>query len=745
MSSARDSLRARILAVLLQTKRAEVPWRVLLRSTAAVILPLALGIATGRVSAGIAISVGAIVTMYSDQPGPYRQRLTRLLAVSAAGGLAAFIGMVLGGELPALLVATLVVGFAGALLVVFGDAAGRVGMAAMILLVITAAHPAGSPWAALQSAALIASGGLLLTLFSIAAWPLQLYRPEREALAAVYRGLAALARQRNVDSGAAPALSDGMMALQHTLLGTHRARGPVMDSFGVLLELAERIRLELTALAGGDGAQNINQSMSQNINQSISQRVGVLVRGEAATLLDEIAAATAAGTEVDQALARSLQALRAAEAGVPLAADAPLESLPAPAADAADHGPDLAPDLASARHFHALCGQLAAAARNTARASTAGALRAEQEDLQLPRAVRPQSRISILTASLTPRSAAFRHAVRTAICLAMALWLGRLLGLSHGYWIPMTVAIVLRADYGATLSYGLLRVAGTVMGLLLTTAVLHFLPPDPWSRLAVMAVLCAGFRYFGTVHYGVAVTALTGMVVLLLALAGEPAAPTMDSRLIATVIGSAMALAAYGLWPTREHEQIRTSLERLLRAYAAYLASLDSASLDSTSLGNASLDAARAHERREARNGARVARANAEAALARLLAEPMTSPTHAELAQSLLTNSNRLARTTMTLDAVLSAAASPPAREAVQALIEQGAMALKQISTAVAGAAPADVIAPRLRATQRDLAQKLGASGAGAIGSELAALSDRLVDNINTLAHVVTRAGAAQR
>src|SRR6185437_11438741 len=225
MSSLRGSLRARILAVLFQTRRAEVPWGVLLRNTAAAIVPLALGIATGRVGIGLWISVGAIVTMYSDQPGPYRQRLIRLLAVSAAGGFAAFVGLVLGGHLAPLLAATLVISFAGALLVVFGDAAGRVGMAAMILLVITAADPASGPLTALATAALIAGGGLLLTLFSIAAWPLQRYGPEREALAAVYDGLGALARQPVPDSGTAPGLSSGMTELQHTLLGPHRARG----------------------------------------------------------------------------------------------------------------------------------------------------------------------------------------------------------------------------------------------------------------------------------------------------------------------------------------------------------------------------------------------------------------------------------------------------------------------------------------------------------------------------------------
>jgi uncharacterized membrane protein YccC len=678
---------ARALAVLLQTKRAEVPWRVLLRNTAAVIVPLAVGIAAGRVGIGLGIAVGAIVTMYSDQPGPYRQRLARLLAVSAAGGVAAFVGMLVGGRLSLLLPATLMVGLIGALLVVFGDAIARVGMAAMILLAITAAHPANGAVAALQSAALIAGGGMLLTLFSIAAWPLQRYGPERQALAAVYHGLAALARQREVDAAAAPGLSEAMTGLQHTLLGPLRARGAVMDSFGVLLELAERIRLELTAIAGGDSS-------------GLTSR---LVRDQAAVLLDEIADSLDAGADANQTLARSMQALRAAERDL----------TPGTAA----------PEAAQLRHVHALCGQLAAAARNAARADAVGVLRDEQEEERLPRAVRPQSPVAILLASLTPRSAAFRHAVRTAICLAAAVWVGRLLGLSHGYWIPMTVAIVLRADYGATFSYGLLRIAGTVAGLLLTTALLRFLPADPWVGLAVMAVLCAAFRYFGPVHYGLAVTALTGMVVLLLALAGEPAGPTMVSRLIATVIGSALALAAYGLWPTREREQIRPTLTRLLEAYAAYVASLGSS--------------VRFAARREARQAVRVARANAEAAQARLLAEPNTPAMLAELVQSLLANSNRLARTTMTLDAVLSDPGSVPARQVLDPMTDQCAISLRLIAASIGGAQA--VPAAELRGLQRECAGRLGAD-AGPLAAELAALTDRLVDNINTLAHVVARA-----
>ncbi|EQD28382.1 membrane protein containing DUF893, YccS/YhfK, partial [mine drainage metagenome] len=128
---------------------------------------------------------------------------------------------------------------------------------------------------------------------------------------------------------------------------------------------------------------------------------------------------------------------------------------------------------------------------------------------------------------LTPRSAAFRHAIRTAVCFSLALWLGRILPLKHGYWLPMTVAIVLRADYAGTLSYGLLRMAGTVLGLVLTTALVLVLPANAWIHLAVLAALCAGYRYLGNVHYAAAVACLTGLVVLLLAFVGERPEPTV--------------------------------------------------------------------------------------------------------------------------------------------------------------------------------------------------------------------------
>jgi len=68
-----------MLRTLLELKPRDVPIRVALRNTAAVIVPLGIGIATDQVAAGLGIAAGALNTMFLDQPGPYRLRMQRML------------------------------------------------------------------------------------------------------------------------------------------------------------------------------------------------------------------------------------------------------------------------------------------------------------------------------------------------------------------------------------------------------------------------------------------------------------------------------------------------------------------------------------------------------------------------------------------------------------------------------------------------------------------------------------------
>lgn len=685
MSSGGYSLRATVVESLFTTKRPDVPPRVVLRNTAAVILPLSVGLATGYPAVGLGIAAGALDTMFSDQPGPYRQRIWQLLLASLAAGVASLLGFMIGDQLIPMLVATAAFGFFGGMLVVFGTDIARVGMTSMILLVVTAASP--THWiGAVSGAVLIFSGGLLLTMFSVAAWPLQRYRPERHALAEVYRGLAMLARQQAHDDADVPALTDAMTTLQHTLLGRHHATGRAMEAFVVLLELAERMRLELTAMA----------------ELRANPTVHAMFRGDAARVLTAIADALQAGEPPQQA-SRALQTLQASE-------------------NALLGGGNQSDALGT--HIHALSGQLAAAVRNANWAGSRGELRASAAETPLPAALRGDSARATLRANLTPRSVAFRHAVRSAVCLSVALLIARKLNLPHGYWLPMTAAIVLRPDFAATFNFGFLRVVGTILGLILTTALLHVSPHESWAHLALMAVLCMGFRYLASAHYGIAVAALTGTVVILLSFDGVNSSDAMLDRVINTAMGSGLALLAYVMWPTWERGRARAALADMLDAYANYLHVLTTPDQH--------------HARRDARTAARTSRTNAQASIDRMRSEPATPLHLLDLANTLFANGNRLARTAMTLEALIEDHAPLPEAAEIHAFTGHVASSLHAVAASLRDNS-ALTESHDLRALQRSLATLLSMAEDKQAAALLARVTDRLVDNVNTLAHVVAR------
>jgi uncharacterized membrane protein YccC len=683
------SLRASVVDTLIRTKRPDVPMRVALRNTAAVILPLALGIYAGYPQVGIGIAAGALDTMFSDQPGPYQQRLSRLFLAALSAGAAGLVGFLIGSQVLPMAFACILCGFFGGLLVVFGPDLARVGMTSMLLLVICAAVP--TDWrGALGGGSLIFAGGMLLALFSVAAWPLQRYLPERRALAGVYRGLAELAKQPMRESDA-PLLTEAMNDLQTTLLGRHHARGRAMEAFRVLLELAERVRLELVAMAELETSRN---------------NMGEMFRADAARVLSATAAALDAAEPPERAQ-RALATLQASERALLSAG---------------------AVGMGITAHIQALSGQLAAVVRNTNWAGSRGEERAQREETTLPETLRSTSPWATIRANLTPHSVAFRHAVRCAVVLTLAFVLSRYFALPHGYWLPMTAAIVLRPDFAATFNFGLLRVVGTVLGLMLTTFLLRLTPDAVWAHLTVMAALCVAFRYLAGAHYGIAVAALTGTVVVLLSFEGVDPFNAMSDRVLNTALGSALALLAYVLWPSWERHRARTALSEMLCAYADYLDAL--------------VAPADARKRQEVRSATRTARTNAQASVDRLRAEPGTPALLQELAETLYANGNRVARTGMTLEALIEAGDVPPEWEYVGPFIREASGELRKFGIALTRADPVD-IPPGLRDHQRALVEALSRSPDKALAEVIGRLTDRLTDNVDTIAHVVNRRSTA--
>lgn len=673
----------------------DVPIRVALRNTLGVAGPLAVGVLGGHPGAGIAVAIGALNAMFADQPGPYRLRLQRMVAIALLAALSAWVGASIGQWTALLIVVALAWGVIFGLWVALGPEPGRAGLTSMILLLVTADHPL-PPADALAFAGLVLAGGLLQASLAIVAWPLQRFRPERLALAQVFRQLADAARHPTA-SHLPPPTTQSLQDVQQLLQGPHRARGAVAQTFRVLATLAERIRVELLALA------DLRQQLDGDDHRAAADDV---LETTAVVMLRIATALERGDTVVNAAIAlddtsRAIERLRGLRDGGGTESD--LLRIVIARADG-------------------LAAGLRSALRNTRYAGSRGERRQADDEALLPMTLQPTNPLATLRAHLTLSSVAMRHALRCGVCLAIAVAIARHADLDHGFWLPMTTAIVLKPDFVGTFSFGMLRVAGTLFGLLGATLLLDVAGTHAVLLLGCFALLCFAFRLLTTVHYAIGVAALTGLIVILLHFEGDASGSTVVARIVGTAGGAALALLAYALWPTRESERLMPALAAMIDGYRVYFADVV---------------AGDALQRHTTRQQARSRRGNARASLDRLHGEPLADRRLLDLGEAIYANANRLARASMALEAVLLDANELPQAKQVHALAARIDAALLALAQGIRNGSEVDV--DGLRDDERELhARLLGDAEADHdVAIAVAHACDRMTDSIDTLAHLL--------
>ncbi len=273
----------------------------------------------------------------------------------------------------------------------------------------------------------------------------------------------------------------------------------------------------------------------------------------------------------------------------------------------------------------------------------------------------------------------------------------------------MTAAIVLKPDFTATFSRGVLRIAGTFTGLALATGLFYAVTPTAGLELALVLVTVFVFRSFGPAHYGILTASLTAYIVLIFALAGQTPSEVIRERALHTVLGGALALVVYALWPTWERTHIRSELANMLEAYRLYFRAVHEQSPD--------LD----HVRLEGR----LARSNVEAAMDRYVAEPRMDPALQTLLSGVMASSHRVAFAMMAVEAGFTE--RTPAFLSFAHKVE---ITLHSLAAALRGAPLPAQSLPDLRTPQAQLA---------ASEHPLAEEADRLTNSLNTLSEQVVR------
>ena len=180
-----------------------------------------------------------------------------------------------------------------------------------------------------------------------------------------------------------------------------------------------------------------------------------------------------------------------------------------------------------------------------------------------------QRRLPLLPALksyLSLSSPALRNAARICVMLSIGSLMSMALHLPKPWWILMTIMFVTQNGYGATRVRILHRAAGTLAGLLIAAATLHFQVSESITLTAMLAITLLSYLIIRT-SYGWAMVGFTVTAVYTLQLLTLNGDQFIVTRLIDTLIG---CLIAFGgvlwLWPQWQSGLLRKNAHDALEA-----------------------------------------------------------------------------------------------------------------------------------------------------------------------------------
>ena len=681
-----------------------------LRVAVGVVVALAAGTAGGGYAVGAAAAAGSLSAGIASLDVEGRPRLARVTATCAGMAVATYIGSATGTLTWLHLLATAAwVGACGFLAAV-EPLALPVAVNSIIAFLVFGRF-ASSPGDALRAAGFVAGGAAIqLALAALLRRPPHARR-ELRVLGEAYRALGAYSR--SAAEGASSLSAAATVEAARSAVLASAVRGVSREAWDSLVDEGLRVRLQLIALS--------------------EARAHLEATGAGPDCLTAVdAVLDAAGA----ALA-TLGAMLAAE-GEPVSADAALAHLEATVSllVSGDDMPTLTPEMAGTWELvraaaEALAGQLRAARSLAPAAASGGRLDplAGAVRLRLRGTEGAAALAERLVANVSMQSAALRHAIRLTAVVLAATFISHLLGLDRGYWIGVTAALVLRPDFSATMSRGINRATGTLLGVGLASVLAVTVHPEG----IVLGLVIGLFTWFSaatlSASYFLFSVGVTGTVVFLLS-AVDPS-PVYDSeqRLLATVIGAALSLLAYAAWPTWGRDEARRSLAELAFAERDYVVRVLEAAADPDGAATSDLPAL---ERRM-----RLARTNAEAAVAQSLADPSPRRIDEAWATGVLAALRRVALATHALRARLTGGGRWPAMPEVTPLDVAVDTALGMMAEAIATDRPAPRRTGTLRALHRQLAEEMSRAGAAGEPSWLLIETDEIVDALGTLLHLL--------
>ncbi len=593
MASSETYQPAQWLRELSRLQPAKWSWGQAIRAGLAICLPMAGGLALGQFDTGLLIGLGALGMALGEGDGSYRSRFRQMAISASIGALGFLAGYLSVLPYPLVIMAMAALAFLAGIVNSYGAAYSIGTMLALVYASIAIGLPAFGPDYWKPAVLSLVGAGVHASLLGVVVL-IERTRPEREMLAGLAGALAQLAAARAAPDADAEAVSAARRAV------TERSRAIYGD---------------LIAVRGG-GRTHETVAHADFLNAADALFSAIMNSTEPATL-------------------------RAASAWLQTVADAigghgAIPALPR----------EIAPEPQARDRLSQALADFAAAAVSDAVGAKAGH----------GHGLRPRTRLGELSLpSLVVGRVVLRRAAILALCIGLGFAARYIVAEDHWFWVPMTVALVMKPELGSVFVRAVLRAAGTALGVILGIGILLSLHKG-YALVMVLGLLGAVLPWAKRVSYGVQTLVLTPLVLILLSLV-TPDVGTFqlsDERLINTLLGAAIAVCfGYLIWPRAQGGELARQFEAALAAVADYLVAATSAGAAEGRIG-------------AARRAAYASLSDLRATLNRSMAEPPPAGREAAAWFPLVAASERICDR-ITAEAPLPGSTQrPPAPEVLQ-------------------------------------------------------------------------------
>ncbi len=545
------------------------------RRAAGILLPIAiLGGVFGWYATGLIATFGALCVAFIDQPGPHEHRAREMLG----GTLLSTLTVALTGLASShpFLIWGVVMGqcFAFSMLAVYGKKGGQIGFACLLLMTVTLHHSLSTQEVWLHALTSL-GGGLFYTLFSYSVSRAMQLREKEQALSvALFATADYIARRadmydldRDLDENyrklivCQADMTDKHQAARDMVLRGLATTQAQTDSSRVMLW---NLFVEMIAILDLLVATRTDYAF---LRQKLEGSDALLFMRDAlhkmANDLERIALAVARENTATQRSSVKAE-LRALEFEIQ---HMQTEGL-------AQRDPEL----------YALCIEILRRLRNTAkvidrmimatrRDPNAQLLDAVKIDRSLTQFLsRQQFRPRLITSNLRLDSPFCRYALRVTLAAGIALALSAFIPAlaRQGYWILLTVLIIMKPGFALTRQRNGWRLLGTLLGCGLAFSILYSTQHETWLFVVMVLSTIIGGSML-QINYLVASTFNTNAVLLAFNFLDPSATTVIADRALDTFLGSVIAFACSYVLPWWEAQFMPSLMRAAISANREYL------------------------------------------------------------------------------------------------------------------------------------------------------------------------------